>query len=68
MYRPLAFVDGMNHLGPEIPGGVVALVDALVQPFNCDMDGAGTVLLDQFALTRLPLRAFDEILSLVLQP
>ena len=50
MYRPLAFVDGMNHLGPEIPGGVVALVDALVQPFNCDMDGAGTVLLlDQFA-------------------
>jgi len=49
IYGPLAFVDGMNHLGPEIPGGVVALVDALVQPFNCDMDGAGTVLLDQFA-------------------
>jgi hypothetical protein len=49
MYRPLAFVDGMNHLGPDIPGGVVAFVDALVQPFNCDMDGAGTVLLDQFA-------------------
>jgi hypothetical protein len=27
---------------------VVALVDTLVQPFNCDMDGAGAVLLDQF--------------------
>jgi hypothetical protein len=36
----------MNHLGPEIPSGVVALVDTLVQPFNGDMDGAGTVLLD----------------------
>jgi hypothetical protein len=36
----------MNHLGPEIPGGVVAFVDTLVQLFNCDMDGAGTVLLD----------------------
>ena len=42
------FVDGMNPLGLEIPGGVVALVDTLVQPFNCDMDGADTVLLDQF--------------------
>jgi hypothetical protein len=48
MYRRLAFVDGVDHLGPEIPRGVVALVDALVHPFNCDVDGAGTVLLDQF--------------------
>jgi hypothetical protein len=38
----------MNHLRPKIAGGVVALVDTLVQPFNCDMDGAGTVFLDQF--------------------
>jgi hypothetical protein len=41
-------VDGVNHLRPEIPGRVVALVDTLVQPLNRDIDGAGAVLLDQF--------------------
>jgi hypothetical protein len=48
LFQPLVFVDGMNHLRPEIAIGVVALVDTLVQPFNCDMDGAWTVFLDQF--------------------
>ena len=40
MYRPLVLVDGMNHLCPEIPGRAVALVDALIQPLNPDIDGA----------------------------
>jgi hypothetical protein len=48
MSQSLAFVDGMNHLRPEIPGRMVALVDALVQPLNRDIDGAAAVLLDQF--------------------
>jgi hypothetical protein len=29
-YQPLEFMDGMNHLRPEIPGRVVVLVDTLV--------------------------------------
>jgi hypothetical protein len=46
----LVFVDGLNHLRPEIPRNVVALVDTLVQPINRNVCGAGAVLLDQ--LTR----------------
>jgi hypothetical protein len=48
MSQSLIFMDGVNHLRPEIPGRVVALVNTLVQPLNRDMDGAAAVLLDQF--------------------
>src|SRR5947207_2053821 len=32
MFQSLVLVDTMNHLRPEIPGRVVVLVDAVVQP------------------------------------
>jgi hypothetical protein len=38
----------MNHLRPKIPGGAVALVDTLVKSLYRSVDGAGTVLLDEF--------------------
>jgi hypothetical protein len=47
LFQPLVLVDSMNHLRPKIAGGVVALVDTLVQPFNCSIDSALAVLLDQ---------------------
>jgi hypothetical protein len=37
----------MYHLRPKIPSSLVALVDALVQPFNCRIDRAGPVPLNQ---------------------
>jgi hypothetical protein len=45
--RPLVFVDRMNRLSPEIPGRLVTLVDAVVQPLNCGMGGRGPVLFNQ---------------------
>src|SRR3981189_2669830 len=47
LFQPLVLVDSMNHLRPKIAGGVVALVDTLVQPLNCSIDRALAVLLDQ---------------------
>ena len=43
-YRPLVFVNGMNHLSPEIPGRLVTLVDAVVQSLKCGMGRAGPML------------------------
>ena len=37
----------MNHLRPEIPASSVALVDALVEPFDGRIDRACPVLVDQ---------------------
>ena len=48
MYQTLVFVNGMNHLRPEIPRRVVMLVDTLVQSLNRNVHGAGAMLLDQF--------------------
>jgi hypothetical protein len=39
----------MNHLRPEIPTNSVALIDALVQPLNCPVNRAHSVLLNQIA-------------------
>jgi len=38
----------MYHLCPEIPTNSVVLVDTLVQPLNCRVDRARSVLLNQF--------------------
>jgi hypothetical protein len=47
IHRPLVFVDGMNHLCPEISGRLIAFVDALVQPLNGSIGSSGPVLFNQ---------------------
>jgi hypothetical protein len=63
LFQPLVLVDSMNHLRPKIAGGVVALVDTLVQPFNCSIDSALAVLLDQSCTDSTTVAASNGFLS-----
>jgi hypothetical protein len=37
IHDTLMFVDGVHDLRPEIPTDLIMAVDALVQPFNCEI-------------------------------
>src|SRR5215831_6256315 len=41
------FVDGVNDLRPEVPTDFITAIDAIVQPFSCEIGCSDPVLLDQ---------------------
>jgi hypothetical protein len=43
----LMFVDRVDYLRPEIPTDLITAIDALIQPFNCEIGCSDPVLLDQ---------------------
>lgn len=57
------FVNGVDDLCPEVPAKLVALIDALVQPFNRDVSRSDAVLLDQVTGRFLYLGGHRRLLS-----